>query len=47
MEVVKIWREAQTLDRAIDVRLDVFGRVGDGSVFEGGETAFGCDYVGC
>jgi hypothetical protein len=41
----RIRRKAQSLDRAVDVRLDVLRRVGHGSVFEGRETAFGCDYT--
>ena len=45
VEVVKIWRKAKAVDRAIDVRLDVLRRVRYGSVFEGCETAFGCDYM--
>ena len=45
VEIVEVWREAQTLDRAVDVRLDVLGRIGDSAVFESGETALGCDYV--
>jgi hypothetical protein len=46
VEIIEIWRKAQTLDRAFDVRLDVLGGVGDGAVFESGETAFGGDYEG-
>jgi len=46
VEVIEIWRKAQTLDRAFDVRFDVLGGVGDGAVFESGETAFGGNY-GC
>jgi hypothetical protein len=45
VEIVEIRRKAQSLDRAVDVRLDVLRRVGHGSVFEGRETAFGCDYT--
>ena len=45
MEIVEVWRETQTLDRAVDVRLDVLGRIGDSAVFESGEAALGCDYV--
>jgi hypothetical protein len=45
VKIVQVRRETQALDRSFDVRLDVFGRVGDSSVFETGETAFGCDYT--
>lgn len=43
MEVVEIWCEAETFDGAFDVRLDVFGRVGDAAIFEAGESTFGRD----
>lgn len=47
MEVVEVWGEAESLDRSLDVGLDVRGRVGDASVAENVKSALGGDCRWC
>lgn len=44
VQVVQVWREAESLDAPIDVGLDVRGFVCDSTVFENSYTALGCDF---
>lgn len=43
VEVVQIRSEAQSLNCSLNVRLDVRGRVGHGTIFKGCETTLGGD----
>lgn len=45
MQVVKIRSETESLDRAIDVRLDMALFVGYSTVFEAGHAALGRNYI--
>jgi hypothetical protein len=42
MEVIQIRRESQSLDRALNVVVDVCGRIVDFSVLENSNAAFRC-----
>lgn len=44
VQVVQVWREAESLDAPIDVGLDVRGFVCDSTVLENSYTALGCDF---
>lgn len=46
VEVVQVRREAESLDRALNVRLDMRRRVRNGAGAEAVESTLRCDYSG-
>ena len=45
MQIVKIWREAESLNGTLDVLFDVGGRIGDCARSPNAiKAAFGCNY---
>jgi hypothetical protein len=45
MQIIQIRRKPQSFNRAVDISLDVLGRIGHLSIAEAVEAAFRCHYL--